>query len=182
MIAIPDGSRLCFASEERGRLEQRVTSGDEQPLDPRFVTLQREVGWYVTAVLSLALLVGSVILLGPRRWYWCVLLWLAGTVALAWFSYRWPELEYRRTSYRIDSDGIEIRSGVFWREVSNVPRSRVQHTDVAQGPLERKYGLGRLVIYTAGTIHSKVVLPGLEHRTALTIRDHLLPREAADAV
>ena len=154
----------------------------EQPLDPRFVLLQRVVGWYVTAAISLALIVGSVILLGPRRWYWCLVIWVLGTVALGWFSYRWPEVEYRHTAYRVDGDGIEIKSGVYWRDLSNVPRSRIQHTDVAQGPLERKYGLGRLVIYTAGTAHSRVVLPGLAHETALQIRDHLLPRESADAV
>jgi len=154
----------------------------EQQLDPRSVALNRVVGWYVTAGISLALIVGSVVLLGPRRWYWCLLIWVAGTVAFGWFSYRWAEIAYRHTAYRVDADGIEIKAGVFWREVSNVPRSRIQHTDVSQGPLERKYGLGRLVIYTAGTADSKVELPGLAHETALQIRDHLLPRESADAV
>ena len=66
--------------------------------------------------------------------------------------------------------------------MTNVPRSRVQHTDVAQGPLERRYGLGTLVIYTAGTEHAKVALPGLAYADALRIRDQLLPREGADAV
>lgn len=144
--------------------------------------MQRVVGWYVTAAMSPALAVGSLFLLGWQRWYWCLLIWALGSVALAWSLYRWAEIEYRYMTYRIGGDGIEIKSGVFWREVANVPRSRVQHTDVAQGPLERRYGLGRLVIYTAGTAHSRVILPGLEHQTALMIRDHLLPREATDAV
>ena len=63
-----------------------------------------------------------------------------------------------------------------------MPRSRVQHIDVSQGPIERRYGLGTLVIYTAGTDHAKVVLSGLEHGRALRIREHLLPSEAGDAV
>lgn len=151
-------------------------------LDPRFVTLQRELGWYWTAGVSVAVLVASIAALGPRRWYWSLLIWAVVTPALAYYSYRWAEIEYRHIAYRVDDDGIEIRSGVFWRAVSNVPRSRVQHTDVAQGPLERKHGLGTLIIYTAGTQHSRVELPGLEHQTALAIRDHLLPRQAADVV
>jgi membrane protein YdbS with pleckstrin-like domain len=151
-------------------------------LDPRFIQLQREVGWYFTAAVSIALLGTSLAILGPRRWYWCLMIWVAGSTLLAWFSYRWAEIEYRHLAYRVDEQGIEIWSGVFWREVSNVPRSRVQHTDVSQGPLERKHGLGRLVIYTAGTSHSKVELPGLEHGHALTIRDQLLPRQDADVV
>ena len=155
---------------------------DYNSLDPRYIPLQREIGRIVTAALSLALLVGSFILLTPRRWIWCLALWIAGTIALAWLSHWWPAVEYRYTAYRVDEAGIEIRVGVYWQRVMNVPRSRVQHTDVVQGPLERRHGLGRLVIYTAGTEHSRVDLPGLEHHTALGIRDHLLPRAASDAV
>lgn len=146
------------------------------------MTLQRELGWYWTAAVSVAVLVASVAALGPRRWYWCLLIWALVTPLVAWWSYRWPAVEYRHQSYRVDDEGIEIRAGVFWRAVKNVPRTRVQHTDVAQGPLERKYGLGKLIIYTAGTHHSRVELPGLAHQTALEIRDHLLPRQAADVV
>jgi hypothetical protein len=58
----------------------------------------------------------------------------------------------------------------------------VQHTDVAQGPLERGHGLGTLAIYTAGTAYARVGLRGLDHATALRIRDHLLPGEGDDAV
>lgn len=152
------------------------------PLDPRFVRLQRETGWYFSAAVSLGALVGLTVLFGIRRWYWALPLWALVSAGVAWFSYRWAEIEYRAISYRVDDDGIEIRSGVWWREVSTVPRSRVQHIDVSQGPLERKYGLGTLVIYTAGTAHSKTELPGLEHQAALDLRNQLLPRVAPDAV
>jgi membrane protein YdbS with pleckstrin-like domain len=152
------------------------------PLDPRFVPMQRELGWYWTAGLSLVVLLGSFAVLTPRRWYWCLLIWATVTPLLAWWSYRWAEIEYRHIAYAVDDEGIAIKSGVFWRRVANVPRSRVQHTDVAQGPLERKYELGRLIIYTAGTQHSRVELPGLEHQTAFAIRDHLLPRQTADVI
>jgi membrane protein YdbS with pleckstrin-like domain len=108
--------------------------------------------------------------------------WFLVTVAVAWYSYAWPPLEHRHTSYVLDEDGIEIRSGVVWRAVTNVPRSRVQHIDVSQGPLERAYGLGRLVIYTAGTEHSRVDLPGLNHDVAFELRNHLLPQGHDDAV
>ena len=112
---------------------------------------------------------------GSRRGSRCVLVF-------ATLSYRWPPRAYQHTSYRVDDQGIEIRRGVYWRVVINVPRSRVQHIDVSQGPIERRYGLGTLVIYTAGTDHAKVELEGLEHGRALRIREHLLPSESGDAV
>ena len=72
-------------------------------------------------------------------------------------------------------DEVTLLSGV-------VPRSRIQHTDVSQGPLERRHGLGTLVVYTAGTQHSEVKLHGLEFSIAQRIRTHLLPRDQSDAV
>jgi membrane protein YdbS with pleckstrin-like domain len=82
----------------------------------------------------------------------------------------------------VDEDGLEIQRGVYWRTITTVPRSRIQHTDVSQGPLERRYGLGTLVVYTAGTHHSQVSLSGLEFTVAQAIRVHLLPRDQGDAV
>jgi membrane protein YdbS with pleckstrin-like domain len=107
---------------------------------------------------------------------------LAVVVGLAVLLWRWPALQHRRTAYRVDAAGIEIRSGVWWRRVVNVPRSRIQHTDVSQGPLERNFGLSTLGVFTAGTEHSKVELHGLARETALEIRDHLLAGGGDDAV
>lgn len=108
--------------------------------------------------------------------------WLALTVGLALWLWRWPEIAYRHASYRLDDEGLEIRRGVVWRRIINVPRSRVQHTDVSQGPLERSHGLSTLVVHTAGTEHARVGLPGLSRETALSLRDQLLPHDGRDAV
>ncbi|HWM93723.1 MAG TPA: PH domain-containing protein [Thermoanaerobaculia bacterium] len=164
-----------------------IADGVERHLDPRAVTLDRIVSGIVTAAISLSQLVALVVIyfvaddLPGRSMALLVLFWVAFTLTLAWSSYRWPEVEHRHKSYKVDERGIEIRKGVYWRKVINVPRSRVQHTDVSQGPIERSFGLGTLVIYTAGTSHARVDLSGLEHATALRIRDHLLPEEASDA-
>jgi membrane protein YdbS with pleckstrin-like domain len=151
-------------------------------LDPRFIQLQRASGWYFSAAVSVGLLIAMVVVFGLRRWYWGLLVWTVGSIAVAWFCYWWAPIEYRYISYGVDEDGIEIRAGVIWRSVTNVPRSRVQHIDVTQGPLERQYGLGRLVIYTAGTSDSKVQLPGLTHHVALELRDRLLPGQTVDVI
>jgi uncharacterized protein len=164
-----------------------IADGVRRQLDPQYVPFQRTVGLIVTAVMSVGLLVAALVLWLTAEWpRWADLAlapaWLGLSAALGWLSYAWPAYEYRHTSYALDADGIEIRSGVWWRAVLNVPRSRVQHIDVSQGPLERTYSLGRLVIYTAGTAHSRVELPGLNYETAFLMRNHLLPRGGDDAV
>jgi uncharacterized protein len=173
-------------AEEPAAAIPSIADGVEHPLDPRVVRLDRIVGWIVTGSISLGMLVGFLIVLGtvPLGWIKVLVGLVAAVVAvaLAWSSHRWPEIEHRHAYYKVDAQGIEIRKGVIWRTVINVPRSRVQHTDVSQGPLERIHGLGTLAIYTAGTDHARVDLNGLDHGTALRIRDHLLPREGDDAV
>jgi membrane protein YdbS with pleckstrin-like domain len=164
-----------------------LADGVARPLDPRYVALQRTVGWIVAGVVSSGLAFGlaiAAIAVWPRLGVLAAAVAAAAVIVawLVWLAQRWPVLDYARASYVLDERGIEIRRGVVWRRVINVPRSRVQHTDVSQGPLERSHGLGTLVIYTAGTDHAQVQLPGLAHETALAIRDHLLPRELADAV
>ena len=165
---------------------EQVADGVERPLDPAWIELQRVVGWIVWAVLSPLLLIGLLIAAFTRSLTLDVkvllsLAWMAAVALLAWLAQKWPAIEYRYFRYRVDALGIDIRHGVFWRRVISVPRSRVQHIDVAQGPLERRYGLSSLSIYTAGTEFAKVDLPGLRYSRAVRIRDHLLPgREHAD--
>jgi membrane protein YdbS with pleckstrin-like domain len=165
---------------------ESIADGVDRKLDPRVIPLQRTLGWIPTAMLAgislvfviSAWIASEVLVLGLLL----VPLWLIGVGAIAWQFQRWPAIAYRFASYRIDELGIEIRRGVYWRTITNVPRSRVQHTDVSQGPLERRYGLGTLVIYTAGTAHSRVNLEGLDHEVARRIRAHLLPKDEGDAV
>jgi len=164
-----------------------IADGVDHRLDPRFIPLQQKVGWIVTACIAPGSFIGVFIVWASLRFSLPALivlamLWIGVNAALAWHTHRWPAIEYRHTSYRVDEQGIEIRRGVYWRRIVNVPRSRVQHTDVSQGPLERNHGLGTLVIYTAGTDHARVDLTGLDHGIALRIREHLLPKEESDAV
>jgi membrane protein YdbS with pleckstrin-like domain len=165
-----------------------VADGRDHQLDPRVIPLQRITGGIFTAVVAFGSLLGVLFNLlrednaSGLRWIVVPAAWLLFVSFLAWHSYWWPPRAYQHTFYRVDDQGIEIRKGVYWRLVINVPRSRVQHIDVSQGPIERRYGLGTLVVYTAGTDHAKVDLDGLAHERALLIREHLLPSGAGDAV
>jgi len=58
-----------------------------------------------------------------------------------------------------------------------VPAARVQHVDVSQGPFERMFQLGKLVIHTAGTENASIEVPNLEHATALRLRDELIKQK-----
>lgn len=164
-----------------------IADGTLRPLDPRYVNLQQQTGWITAGVLAAAMLPLSLVLavtIASTLWTGAMVIAsvFAALIFLTLWLVAWPPVSYRYMSYRVDAEGLEIRSGVYFRAVTTVPKSRVQHTDVSQGPLQRKYGLATLTVHTAGTVHAEVALPGLPHDVALMIRDHLLPGNIADAV
>lgn len=82
-----------------------------------------------------------------------------------------PHRIYRRWGYDMGSEQLRILRGFLWRTDTIVPFNRIQHIDVAQGPLQRMFGLSTLVVHTAGTHNSIVTLPGLATADAEAMRD-----------
>jgi hypothetical protein len=93
-----------------------------------------------------------------------------------------PRRRYRAWSYRVDEDDLRIASGILVRSEAIVPFGRVQHIDVVRGPLQRRYGLGSLVLHTAGTRGAAMMLPGLELAEAERMRDHVRAKIREDLV
>jgi membrane protein YdbS with pleckstrin-like domain len=145
-----------------------TTVADERvhPLDPRSIGAERFGWWITTALLSGG---GLVALIST---------WIGDPdgIALLIVAACWLML----TAVLVSPLGLEIRRGVIWRRVINLPLSRVQHTDVQQGPVQRRYGVASLVVHTAGTAAASVTLAGLSYETALRIRDFLVREGGAD--
>ncbi|MEO1086391.1 MAG: PH domain-containing protein [Acidobacteriota bacterium] len=155
--------------------------GVDHALDPRSIKAHRLRLFITTGLLAgLTLLIVVGILAAEGLVLWAPALWLLGVLLLLARAWWWPGVRYRHISYRIDDRSLVIRRGVWWRSVAWVPRSRVQHTDVTQGPVERHFGLGTLIVHTAGTQFAAVPLSGLAHETASAIRDLLIEETSDD--
>lgn len=159
-----------------------VLDGELHPLDTRFISAERISSWIGSGVVALLTFVGLIL-----NWIfeWSPE-WLRWPISGAWFlfacflallAHKMPVWEYRHCRYRVSLLGIEIRRGIFWKKVTSVPLSRVQHTDVSQGPLQRHYGIATLTVHTAGTEEASVELAGLSHEDALLVRDFLIRGE-----
>lgn len=94
--------------------------------------------------------------------------------ALGWWygGERW-----RRSGVALDERGIAIRRGVWFQMETFVPRSRIQHTDINRGPIDRWLGLASLKLYTAGTRLASVQVEGLAHERATELRDALVSHD-----
>lgn len=101
--------------------------------------------------------------------------WLTVLVVLAGALYSafWPRLRYRHWSYELRPEELFLKHGVLNRVHTIVPLRRIQHLDVSQDILEREFSLGRLIVHTAGSRSSDVVIPGLRLATAERMRDEV---------
>ena len=87
-----------------------------------------------------------------------------------------PGRRFRAWGYRMDQEDLHLRHGVWTRTEILVPLDRVQHIDLSQGPIEKAFGVNRLIVHTAGTQFSRVALPGLSRRDAERMRDEIRAR------
>ncbi|MGH8178656.1 MAG: PH domain-containing protein [Steroidobacter sp.] len=141
-----------------------------QSVDPATISVWR---WHALVTTLFFVFAAGVASFIEGQYFWPmapVLVALIG-FSLSWF---WPPAAYRHLRFGVDEAGIVIQHGVFFRSHIALPRVRIQHTDVSQGPLQRRFGVGTLKFYTAGSRHTRIELPGLTHAEAVELRDALL--------
>jgi membrane protein YdbS with pleckstrin-like domain len=86
---------------------------------------------------------------------------------------RIPARRYSARGYQISADRLRVVRGILFRSDTVVPFSRVQHIDVAQGPIERFFGIATLTLHTAGNHNASVNLPGLGEPLARDMREQI---------
>jgi uncharacterized protein len=157
---------------------------EARPLDRRVVVVWTVRGAAAFGVLAVAVLaadlaarLGGVDLPGPPGLA-AGLLAVVGGLAAWWL----PRASYRHWRYQVAGDALELRHGVVRRVHSAIPYFRVQHIDVAQGPVERAVGLARLVVHTASA-GTDATIPGIAADDAEDLRRLILARAGSgDAV
>ncbi len=94
----------------------------------------------------------------------------------------WPPLEYGAFSYALREQDLLVQSGVLFKRWSAIPFHRIQHVDTRQGPLDRLFGLSRLLVFTAAGVSADGSIPGLGAAEAERLRDELSRRGGDDGV
>lgn len=85
----------------------------------------------------------------------------------------WPRFRYRAWGFALRPEELYREHGVLRHVRTIVPLRRIQHVDVSQDLIEREFSLGRLIVHTAGSRSSDVVVPGLPLSEAEEIRDEI---------
>jgi len=99
--------------------------------------------------------------------------WSAWTIVLATLL-TWPTIAFPKRGYVIRDKDILFRKGVVWRSVTAVPFNRIQHVETSNTPLDRKFDLATLQLFTAGGSSGDLKIDGLSASVAEQLRIFIL--------
>lgn len=76
--------------------------------------------------------------------------------------------------YAIRQHDMNYQSGLIFKSLVSQPILRIQHIELKQGPIERKYNLATLQVFSAGGASHTFNIPGLEYTRAVKLRQFIL--------
>ena len=158
--------------------DAQTLPGEVFPLHPRVRTLWR---WQAVLIATALSLPGTFVAIGSGTW-----LLLPAVLLFAILFVRvhegWRARYVAWFRCVLLPDGLLVRRGAWWRKESFVPRARIQHTDVDEGPIARRFGIATIKVFTAGSSVSELEVDGLARADAIALRDRLLGRTGVDGV
>lgn len=79
-------------------------------------------------------------------------------------------INYKYSGYAIREKDLLYRSGWLQRKTRIVLINRIQHVSVQSGPLERRFGLASVSVFTAGSAAADFTIKGIKEETAKKIK------------
>ncbi|MFZ1369720.1 MAG: PH domain-containing protein [Ferruginibacter sp.] len=141
-------------------------------LEKEYLTVSR-----ISFVISflVILVIGLVLFFLIDRFRTPVLIYSSAAVfiflsVLSWVT---TTISFKYSGYAIREKDILFRHGWFICKTRVAPLKRVQHVSVQSGPIERKFGLASISIYTAGSDEADLTIRGINTETAQQIKEWL---------
>lgn len=131
---------------------------------------------YISAVLiALVMIIASwaTVYLQPQLGGYGYFIGGAITLLSIWLVF-YNGISFHYMGYAVREKDITYVSGWLWKSMTTIPFNRVQHCDFKQGLLDRRFGLAKLTIYTAGGQNTDLEIPGLLPDTAEKLKTYIL--------
>lgn len=149
---------------------------DWQKLHPNFARRLQVQRAFVLLLVGVGLIVANFI---PLIFVMQIVLLWGMLAILAAALLVWPKISVPRRGYVVRDRDIVFRSGVIWRSVTAIPFNRIQHVETSNTPLDRKFGLATLQLFTAGGSSGDLKIDGLGKDVAEQLRVYILGRVGA---
>lgn len=146
-----------------------------QPIQKTYLKLLR-IEWLLTS-LFLASGVALLLFFIPEirsSWWWLALVLIFTFFIVAYYIIQ--QKSFSIIAYAVREHDVIYRRGWLVRSTKICPYNRVQNCSIQSGPLERRWGLTSLVLFTAGSEGADMRIPGLLQNEAEELRQFILSK------
>jgi uncharacterized protein len=81
-----------------------------------------------------------------------------------------PTVRWKNWRYEVRDLEVDLQRGLLTITRTRVPMARIQHVDTRRGPLEQRFGLATVILYTAAGANQ---IPALDLAVADNVRDRI---------
>lgn len=163
---------------------QALPRAGEASFEPIHGAYLKVLRWeWLIAVTILLVVAGVLVFFIPalRQLPWITLtggVWLL--ITAGWFFLQ--EKNFHTKAYAVRDKDILYRSGWVINHIHTCPFNRILHSTVTAGPLERRYGIATLVLYTAGPSDTDLHVRGLQEADAYALKEWIAKKIADEPV
>lgn len=143
-----------------------------QPVYKRILLIEWTITSFVLLIISIALIFFVSSLRNSYGW----MIVAATFLFLCVFYYVSIQKLFRYLAFAVRTRDVIYQRGWITRSIKICPFNRIQNCSVQTGPLERRYGLASLIVYTAGSESADLKIPGLLHEEAEKLRHFIMEK------
>ena len=139
-----------------------------EPLPKRYLNYRR-------LTFSILLLVLSAMWIAPLIAGELIGVAISGAVwlCISLLIFLFEKKRYHQKGLALREHDISYKEGVFFQKTVTIPFNRIQHSEISRGPIERKFKLSTLKIFTAGGSQSDLSISGLDPDRAQELKDFI---------
>ncbi|MEO5564644.1 MAG: PH domain-containing protein [Chitinophagaceae bacterium] len=151
---------------------------DWKPVEKKYLTVLRLQWLVITIVIFIA--ATALIFFAPAMKRPGIIFITISALLIPLLYFIFQELSFRSKAYAMREHDILYRHGWFIRSTAVCPFGRIQHCTVHSGPIERRYKLASLTLYTAASGEGDMKIHGLPEAAALSMREFIMKKIAAN--
>lgn len=149
------------------------------PIEPSYRKVL-QLQWLITSLVVLA--AGATAIYFIKNLHSATFIFTAAGIwlLLSIAQYVIMQQSFKRKAYALREKDVLYRTGWIIRSLHVCPFNRIQHCTVHSGPLERRFGLASISLFTAGSDGSDLTIPGLTEQKAADLRAFIMQKIKTD--
>lgn len=134
--------------------------------------------WAIFWLIGFAVTVTAIFFFDPLRSTPVLLLIIACFLILSGLHFFSINKSFPHMAYAMREHDVLFRKGWLFQQIHIVPLSKIQHCVIRKGPLERKYKLASIQLFTAANASfADIKIGGLTEEQAERLKEWVLPKQ-----